>query len=83
VIETELNLPINAEEHEMINVALTQLLDAADEVMGFIPDGENKNVDLLRNLRSKSYVLWSKRFEGYDTYESVPETEQDDQIDVD
>jgi len=65
MIETEMTLNLNAEEHEMINVALTHLLDAAEEMIdsGLYSIGENNRMNLLKNVRDKSYYLWSKRFE--------------------
>jgi hypothetical protein len=63
VIESNLNLSINSEEHEMINIALTQLLDSAENVLGYVAEGENQQIDLLRNVREKSYELWAKRFD--------------------
>lgn len=64
MIETEMNLNLNAEEHEMINVALTHLLDAAEEMFdrGLCPYGENDRINLLKNVREKSYDLWKTRF---------------------
>ncbi len=64
MIETELNLPVNAEEHEMINVALTHLLNAADEMMdnGFQTTDNNERINLLRSIRDKSYNIWAQRF---------------------
>ncbi len=63
MIESNLNLSINSEEHEMINIALTQLLDSAENVLGYVAEGENQQIDLLRNVREKSYELWAKRFD--------------------
>jgi len=83
MIESNLNLSINAEEHEVINVALTQLLESVEQLMYYIPDGENERIDLLRNLRNKSYMLWSERFLDYDSSETVTEDEQDGEIGVD
>jgi hypothetical protein len=64
MIETELNLALNAEEHEMINIALTHLLNAADEMMenGFETTDNNTRINLLRSIRDKSYGVWSQRF---------------------
>jgi len=64
MIETELNLSVNAEEHEMINVALTHLLNAADEMMdnGFQTTDNNERINLLRSIRDKSYDIWAQRF---------------------
>ncbi len=65
MIETEMNLNLNAEEHEMINVALTHLLDAAEEMVdsGLYSCGENNRIGLLKNVREKSYDLWKTRFQ--------------------
>ena len=63
MIESNLNFSINSEEHEMINIALTQLLDSAESVLGFVAEGENEQIDILRNVREKSYELWVKRFD--------------------
>jgi len=64
MIETELNLALNAEEHEMINIALTHLLNAADEMMenGFETTDNNTRINLLRSIRDKSYNIWAQRF---------------------
>jgi hypothetical protein len=64
MIETELNLALNAEEHEMINIALTHLLNAADEMMenGFETIDGNARINLLRSIRDKSYGVWAQRF---------------------
>jgi hypothetical protein len=58
MIESEMNLSVNAEEQEMINIALNHLLDASMEMS--IDD--NERTLLLKRVRDKSYKLWATRF---------------------
>lgn len=58
IIESEMNLHVNIEEHEMINVALNHLLDASMEMCV----EENERTLLLKRVRDKSYQIWAKRF---------------------
>lgn len=60
MIEHELNLSVTAEEHEMINVALGNMIDLAYE----LSIRDNERTLLLKNLRDKSYQLWAKRFQN-------------------
>lgn len=60
MIERELNLSITAEEHEMINVALGNMIDLAYE----LSIRDNDRTLLLKNLRDKSYQLWAERFQN-------------------
>ena len=73
MIETNLNFEVNAEEHELINYALTNLLESAEEVVGygFVSPGDNERIDFLRKLREKSYTLWAERFVDCDSEETV------------
>lgn len=58
MIESEMNLCVDAEEHEMINIALNHFLDAAME----LSVDDNERTLLLRRVRDKSYKLWAQRF---------------------
>jgi hypothetical protein len=58
MIESELNLSVNAEEHEMINIALGHMLDVAAE----LTLEKNDRILLIERLRNKSYQLWAERF---------------------
>jgi hypothetical protein len=58
MIESEMNLCVDAEEQEMINIALNHLLDSAMELS--IED--NESTLLLKRVREKSYKLWAQRF---------------------
>lgn len=58
IIESEMNLCVDAEEQEMINIALNHFLDAAMELN--IED--NERTLLLKRVRDKSYKLWAQRF---------------------
>lgn len=60
MIEHELNLSVTAEEHEMINVALGNMIDLAYE----LSIRDNDRTLLLKNLRDKSYQLWAERFQN-------------------
>jgi hypothetical protein len=63
MIESNLTLTLNAEEHELLNSALVHLLDAAEEMHYW--DGEdNPKIETLRQLRNRSVALWSQRFEN-------------------
>lgn len=58
MIESEMNLSVNAEEHEMINIALGHMLDVAAE----LTLEKNDRILLIERLRNKSYQLWAERF---------------------
>jgi hypothetical protein len=58
MIESELNLSVNAEEHEMINIALGHMLDVAAE----LTMEKNERILLIERLRNKSFKLWAERF---------------------
>jgi len=58
IIESEMNLCVDAEEQEMINIALNHLLDASMEMS--IDD--NERTLILKRVRDKSYQLWATRF---------------------
>lgn len=58
MIEFEMNLSVNAEEHEMINIALGHMLDVAAE----LTLEKNDRILLIERLRNKSYQLWAERF---------------------
>jgi hypothetical protein len=58
MIESEMNLSVNAEEHEMINIALGHMLDVAAE----LTFEKNERILLIERLRNKSYQLWAERF---------------------
>jgi hypothetical protein len=58
IIESEMNLCVDAEEQEMINIALNHLLDASMEMSV----DENERTLILKRVRDKSYQLWAKRF---------------------
>lgn len=58
MIESEMNLSVNAEEHEMINIALGHMLDAAAE----LTMEKNERILLIERLRNKSFRLWAERF---------------------
>lgn len=66
MIETDLTLTLNAEEHELLNTALVQLLDAAEEMHNWDlhPDSDESNpkIKTLRELRNRSVALWVQRF---------------------
>jgi hypothetical protein len=58
IIESEMNLCVDAEEQEMINIALNHLLDASMEMSV----DDNERTLILKRVRDKSYQLWAKRF---------------------
>jgi len=58
IIESEMNLCVDAEEQEMINIALNHLLDASMEMCV----DENERTLILKRVRDKSYQLWAERF---------------------
>jgi hypothetical protein len=58
IIESEMNLCVDAEEQEMINIALNHLLDSAME----LSVEDNERTLLLKRVREKSYKLWAQRF---------------------
>jgi hypothetical protein len=63
--ENALFLQVNAEEHELINYLLTRMLDDAYELYGTIHESqENPKVQMINNLREKSFKLWMERFDG-------------------
>lgn len=65
MIESTLSLTLDAEEHELLNVALVHLLDAAEEMHYFDTDiDDNPRIEALRKLRNRSYSLWATRFES-------------------
>ena len=58
MIEKPLMLCIDAEEHEMINIALGHMLDAAAEMT----TEKNERILILERVREKSWKLWAERF---------------------
>jgi hypothetical protein len=64
MIESNLTLTLNAEEHELVNTALIHLLDAAEEMHNWdaYHNDENPRIEMLRQLRNRSVELWSQRF---------------------
>lgn len=67
MIETDLTLKLNAEEHEVLNNALVHLLDAAEEMHNWDlyphSDESNPKIKTLRELRNRSVALWATRFD--------------------
>lgn len=65
MIESNLTLTLNAEEHELLNTALGHLLDAAEEMHNWDldPITENPRIETLRQLRNRSLALWVQRFD--------------------
>ena len=59
MIETDFTLTLNAEEHELLNIALVHLLDAAEEMHNWDldPITENPRIEMLRQLRNRSVSL--------------------------
>ena len=63
MIETDLTLTLNAEEHELVNTALVHLLDAAEEMHNWdVETTDNPRIEMLRELRNRSVALWMQRF---------------------
>ena len=58
MIESPLNLNVDAEEHEMINIALGHMLDAVAEMT----TEKNERILILERVREKSWKLWEERF---------------------
>lgn len=58
MIEGPLMMCIDAEEHEMINIALGHMIDAAAE----LTTEKNERILILERIRSKSWSLWAERF---------------------
>jgi len=58
MIEQQMNLSIDSEEHEMINIALGHMIDAAQE----FTTEKNDRVLILERVREKSWKLWAERF---------------------
>ena len=59
MIESEMNFSVNAEEQEMINIALNHFLDVAME----LNTEDNERTLILKRVRDKSYELWARRFD--------------------
>lgn len=64
MIETPMNLSVNAEEHEILQDALMMLTEAYDHVrVDLIPDSDSyRRYEILESLRNRSFKLWSTRF---------------------
>lgn len=62
MIETDLTLKLNAEEHEVLNSALCTLLDAHYALYDYTQE-DSVQVKALKVLREKSLTLWKERFD--------------------
>lgn len=62
MIETDLTLTLNAEEHEVLNSALCTLLDSYYALYDYT-DEQPRQVKALMSVREKALDLWKERFD--------------------